>query len=172
LARLPEAARPDLETLLAELQALGFASEAWPLLDAAPALANEEPPQAESAVEEIVNDVVTRIERCPLPILVDWVNEEAEWLVAQVLAQRKWSWTDALLEKMRSDKRSRLLKMPREIIMVPGLVSERLLARLADHLEGKAKGVNVMKAADGLGHQDGARTARLRQWLRSFVQRA
>jgi hypothetical protein len=154
------------------LKKLGFASEMSEIQAISMPSRREPPAPVTASKEKAVNDVVARIEKCPKSVLIAWMHDETEWLVAQVLAHRQWSWADSCLEKVRADKKERLLRIRRDIRALPPLVAERLLIRLADSLENRVLEGSDIAAFGEVGQPSQKRTSKVGRWLRSFVQRA
>ncbi|MES2355362.1 MAG: hypothetical protein V4568_13390 [Pseudomonadota bacterium] len=168
LDRLPENSRQELEALIGELQELGFDSADCALVDL-PSQRNDV--QAPTQVETTAGNAITKIEKCPLPLLIEWGNEEAEWVVAQVLLQRKWSWTVAFLTGIKIDKKNRLEKIRRELAVLSQPMAERLLIRLADYFNVRFFCDDEESAVGDLTMQGSGQPTKVKKWLRSFVQR-
>lgn len=171
LEQLPVSTKRELELLISELNQLGFDAGELPKFDAtfdAISLG-----ASNSAIEpkKIDENAISRIEKCPMPLLVSWINGEAEWVVAQVLEQRAWSWSDACLQQIDIEKRNRLSRMRQDIRKVPPLLGARLVKRLAAHLESKPLVASDLARLHTVDSTRENVMSEVKRWLRSFIRR-
>jgi|GEM_PF-4697835 len=171
LEQLPISTKRELELLVSELNELGFDADELPAFDAAFAPISMTASNSTVEFKKIDDDVVARIEMCPMSLLVSWINEEAEWVVAQVLEQRAWSWTNACLQQIDIDKRNRLSRMRQDIRKVPPLVGIRLLKRLSEHLASKPLMSNDWARLHTVDPAPADFMSEVKRWLRSFTRR-
>ena len=172
LARLPESSRHVLTSLVDEIATLGFEPE--PTLQAlnfSLSAYNSEPVNTPVTEKPEKGSAIEVIDALPVSVLVMWIENEDEWLVAQLLACHEWSWTAECLHSLNEKKRIHLQRVRQDIHLVPTLVKNQLLIQLANHLENEFHNISEVTLSNN--HFTKVKhTIRFRKWLRSFVRRA
>ena len=177
LHQLPIDIRKEIEPLIQELQFLGFQSDyslqacdlSVTIEDNIPSL--QERDVQHTALEE--PELVTPIERLkyqPASSVANWMKDESEWVVAQILMSNDWPWMDVCLSHLENNKRQRIRGLLGTIPAIPKVVMNRLLERLVEKLDDiTSMTIEMDVYKDNINGEKWK--SRLMKWLRSFKVR-
>jgi hypothetical protein len=172
LERLPEGSRGELAELIAEVQSLGFASNAKAVFDEAGLSAI-----GSVSTETASSSVVSRIDACSISVLMTWAKEEPDWVIAQVLRQRKWKWSEAFLEQLGIERKEHVTGLCAKLIPLPARIAHQLLVRVAENLQMRGERLSYLSNAFGTSSVQRvlpdriSRESKIGKWLRSFIHR-
>jgi len=133
LDAIPEEARASLQSLLAELQALGIASDPALISDAILPMGRACDPAVRTAALSD-EDVLLALRGERLVVVIDALRREPAGLLASWLRMADWPWREDLLRALEPAHRTRVVAALAFTRPVPPAMREELIAAVAARL--------------------------------------
>lgn len=174
MERLPKDATRQLISSMDELSAMGADRVGEEIFDLSeiqvlPGVSNNSFEQAMQASQREV--LIERFSSYPLHVLVEWANEEADWVVAHFLLLLNAQQSARVLEEIRLDRATRLRRLQRELKAISSSFADLLLWHVANDLHVQAAAYRLRNKAAHTPFLLLGVKEKFVTWARSFVPR-